>query len=137
MSGDGQVSTPKRRRLHTIARRRARPNTRTPHNSLMELGHMDKKISAEDWRHVLQLMPRVNQRLAQKRRELGAAHVRECWRRGVINGEPDQFFVAEGSLTLGALPSDLSMLDLWRDPATKKAFPGAFMVLIAGDKAHG
>jgi len=95
---------------------------------------MDKKISAEDWRHLLELMPQVNRRLAEKRRELGADHVRECWRRGVLNGEPDQFFVAEGAITLGAWPSDLSMLDLYLDPVTKRAFPGAFLVLLHGDQ---
>jgi hypothetical protein len=97
---------------------------------------MDRKIKAEDWRQVLALMPQVNQRLAEKRRELGVDHVRECWHRGVIKGEPDQFFVAEGSITLGAWPSDLSLLNLYLDPATKRAFPGAFLVLINEGKIH-
>lgn len=98
---------------------------------------MDRKISAEDWRHVLELMPQVNRRLAEKRTELGAAHVRECWRRGVIEREPDQFFVAEGALTLGAWPSDLTQLSLYIDPSTRRAFPGAFLVLLANGVQHG
>lgn len=96
---------------------------------------MDNKISADDWKHLLGMMPQVNRRLVDKRRELGAEHVRACWKRGVIDREPDQFFVAEGSITLGAWPSDLSMLDLYRDPTTKQIFPGAFLVLIAEKQA--
>ena len=97
---------------------------------------MDRKISAEEWRQVLALMPQVRQRLDEKRRTLGAEHVRECWRRSVLEGEPDQLFLAEGALTVGAWPSDLSILEPWIDPATRKAFPGRFLVLVEGDITH-
>lgn len=97
---------------------------------------MDRKINAEDWRQVLALMPRVNARLAEKRRTLGAEHVRECWRRSVVEGEPDQLFLAEGPLTVGAWPSDLSILEPFIDPTTRRAFPGCFLVLLQGDKVY-
>lgn len=97
---------------------------------------MDRRISAEEWRQVLALMPQVRQRLDEKRRQLGADHVRECWRRSVVEGEPNQMFLAEGPLTIGAWPSDLSILAPWIDPATHRAFPGCFLVLLQGDTPH-
>lgn len=39
--------------------------------------------------------------VTQRRRELGDAHVSECWRRGVIEREPGWFFAREGALAVG------------------------------------
>lgn len=46
-------------------------------------------------------MPGVARLIGEKRRLLGAEHVNECWRRGVIEREPGWFFAREGALAVG------------------------------------
>lgn len=46
-------------------------------------------------------MPGVARLVAEKRRTLGAAHVNECWQRGVVRGEAGWFFAREGTLAVG------------------------------------
>lgn len=45
-------------------------------------------------------MPGVARLVAERRRELGNAHVAECWRRGMA-GEPGWFFAREGAIAIG------------------------------------
>jgi len=45
-------------------------------------------------------MPGVTRLMAAKRAQYGAAHVAECWRRGMA-GEPGWFFAREGALAVG------------------------------------
>lgn len=47
-------------------------------------------------------MPGVARLIAEKRAKWGNDHVNECWRRGVLNMEPDWFFAREGALAVGA-----------------------------------
>lgn len=47
-------------------------------------------------------MPLVPARIKALRQEHGDAHVNECWKRGVIAGEPGWFFARQGSVAIGA-----------------------------------
>lgn len=63
---------------------------------------MDKKeAKANRWAWLPTMMPRVAVLLAEKRRELGAAYVSECWERGVVKLEPGWFYAREGPLAVG------------------------------------
>lgn len=64
--------------------------------------------AANRWAWLPAMMPGVAQAMARKRAELGAAHVNECWKRGVIDREPGWFFAREGALAVGTP---------WPDPA--------------------
>ncbi len=59
---------------------------------------MDRK---RDWSWLPAQMPGVARIVADKRRLLGNAHVNECWRRGVEQGEAGWFFAREGPLAVG------------------------------------
>jgi hypothetical protein len=59
---------------------------------------MDKK---QDWSWLPAQMPGVAKLMASKRAELGADHVRECWKRGVVQRERGWFYAAEGALAVG------------------------------------
>lgn len=60
------------------------------------------------WAWLPAAMPGVARLMAQRRRELGDAHVAECWRRGVLMGEPGWFFAREGALAVGAPPDHVA-----------------------------
>lgn len=53
-------------------------------------------------------MPGVVKLMADKRAEMGADWVNECWKRGVLEGLPGWFWASEGALSVGTL---------WEDPA--------------------
>ena len=58
-------------------------------------------------------MPVVTDMVRRNRRQHGDAHVNECWKRGVINGEPGWFFAREGTLAIGTpWKDDPVMVDL-------------------------
>lgn len=46
-------------------------------------------------------MPGVARLMAEKRVKFGAEHVAECWKQGVINGQPGWLFAREGTLAVG------------------------------------
>ena len=64
---------------------------------------MDKGQSkaVNRWAWLPAAMPGVARLMAEKRRELGDAHVNECWKRGVLQGEAGWFFAREGTLAVG------------------------------------
>ncbi len=63
---------------------------------------MDKaKAVANRWAWLPTMMPGVQRLLAEHRLKLGHAHVQECWRRGVLLGEPGWFYAREGALAVG------------------------------------
>lgn len=74
---------------------------------------MDKKAEQSKWAWLPTAMPKVAQMLADKRSTLGAAHVQECWKRGVLNCEPGWFFAREAGLSVGVPWGDLA--ELWSD----------------------
>lgn len=53
------------------------------------------------WAWLPAAMPGVTRLMAEKRAELGDAHVTECWKRGVLQMEPGWFFAREGALAVG------------------------------------
>lgn len=53
-----------------------------------------------------QYMPGVASLMKDKKAELGAAWVNECWKRGVLNCEPGWFFASEGALSVGVMWDD-------------------------------
>ena len=55
----------------------------------------------KDWSWLPTAMPKVAQLVAEKKKAYGAAHVSECWKRGVELGEPGWFFAREGGLAVG------------------------------------
>jgi hypothetical protein len=79
----------------------AREQTQTFISQQKERGQMDKQKEPGKWAWVPALMPGVTRLMAEKRRDLGPVHVRECWRRGVELGEPGWFFAREGPLAIG------------------------------------
>lgn len=69
----------------------------------------EEKRNRWDW--LPAQMPGVAKQLADMRRELGDAWVSECWKRGVVKGEPGWFFAAEGALMVGVLGDDPAVLE--------------------------
>lgn len=63
-----------------------------------------------DWLPVF--MPGVAKLMAEKRAELGDAWVNECWKRGVVEGEPGWFFASEGPIIVGVLQDQPAMIAL-------------------------
>jgi hypothetical protein len=62
---------------------------------------MDKAEQQGRWAWVPALMPGVARLMADKKREMGAAHVNRCWERGVVRREPGWFFAREGAVAIG------------------------------------
>jgi len=85
---------------------------------------MDKKQdSRERWAWLPKAMPAVAQLVAERRVEYGAAHVSECWQRGMA-GEPGWFFAREGPIAIGTpwLPEQdatLAELTSWQRTSTQ------------------
>ncbi len=78
------------------------------------------------WDWLPQHMPGVAALMREKRRTLGDAHVNECWRRGVVLGEPGWFFAREGVLCVGVLPAD----ELLAQFATAPGIPGQAVLVL-------
>lgn len=67
---------------------------------------MDRKTNeVRRWDWLPAAMPGVARLMLEKRVLHGAAHVAECWRRGMA-GEPGWFFAREGAIAIGT-PWDL------------------------------
>jgi hypothetical protein len=62
---------------------------------------MDKAEQQGKWVWVPLLMPGVAKLMAEKKLQLGRAHVNKCWEYGVIRREPGWFFAREGALAIG------------------------------------
>lgn len=79
-------------------------------------------------------MPGVARLLADKRRELGAAHVNTCWAHGVVKAEPGWFFAREGALAVGVPWPEIADVAGWQ------ITPGQALVCLrdvgAADGAH-
>lgn len=99
---------------------------------------MDKKGPKDEkqpgkWAWLPAQMPGVARLMAEKRRELGNAHVNECWERGVLKLEPCWFYAREGPLAVGtpwAEPGQAPRDDIPQFSATQA-------VLMLREVAHG
>ncbi len=74
-----------------------------------------------------QFMPGVAKLIREKRAQMGDAHVNECWRRGVMAGEPGWFFAAENRLSVGIPP--VGMAEAFFEQIHPK-YPNACMVYM-------
>lgn len=74
---------------------------------------MDKKNQAKDWSWLPAQMPGVAKLMAEKRTQLGADHVRLCWRRGVVEQQPGWFYASEGALAVGTPWADDPVIAQW------------------------
>ena len=54
-----------------------------------------------DWSWMESFMPGVVSMIKERRAAGLGKHVNECWKRGVIKGEPNWFFAREGSVCIG------------------------------------
>lgn len=81
-------------------------------------------------------MPGVAKLVRERRLQLGDAHVDECFRRGVIQGEPGWFFAREGTISIGVLEvgRDVPEFELLHVTATQAML--VTRLLEAADGAH-
>lgn len=87
---------------------------------------MDRAKKSWDWIH--EHMPGVVALIKKKRAEGLDAHVNECWRRGVVLGEPGWLFASEGAVSIG-----VPARHLVEDPtlqAMREAFPTRALLLL-------
>jgi hypothetical protein len=96
-------------------------------------GHMDKKIQ-NNWAWVSSVMPNIAVMVKEKRILYGDAHVDECWRRGVVLGEPGWFFAREGAVAIGT-PDQLC--DGMHLISRQIGFPQAPLLMMMESKEHG
>jgi hypothetical protein len=101
---------------------------------------MDKKkqeIGSWGWLPVA--MPKVARLIADKRREVGDAHVRECWKRGVVEQQPGWFFAREGALAVGTPWPDIADVAGWQVTQTQAMviLRDAPAAVVAAGAAHG
>lgn len=82
-------------------------------------------------------MPRVAALMKARRAQDGDAHVNECWRRGVVAGEPGWFFAVEGALAVGVPDAAWN----WREWPEMAKVPshvsGALLMLKTKEVSHG
>jgi hypothetical protein len=93
-------------------------------DGLMDKRQESGKSGAFDWMPAA--LPKVAALMKDKRTEFGAAHVSECFRRGMA-GEPDWFFAREGGVAVGTPFAADSVLAAWQTHAIK---PGQALVLM-------
>lgn len=79
---------------------------------------MDKR-QKQDWSWMKQAMPKIAEMVADRRREVGDAHIRLCWQRGVVEQQPGWFYAREGAIAVGTpfigneIETVLSELGAW------------------------
>lgn len=71
-----------------------------------------KEKAVNRWAWLPELMPGVARQLAELKAKHGPEHVNECWRRGVVDRQPDWFFAREGAIAIGTPPTDPELLAL-------------------------
>lgn len=88
---------------------------------------MDSKAK-NNWSWLPLVMPGVASMMKEKRALFGDAHVDECWRRGVVLGQPGWFFAREGAVSVGTPASLCDELD---QIGCAVGFPRAPMLMLA------
>lgn len=82
------------------------------------------------WEWMTQHMPRVVALMRGEREAGRGSQLNECWRAGVVRGEPGQFWASEGRVSVGTAPAgELVPAELL--PLLQK-FPGAAVLMLAG-----
>lgn len=80
---------------------------------------MDNTKPANKWAWLPMAMPGVARLLADKRREVGPAHVAQCWQHGVIEQQPGWFFAREGALAVGTPWPEIADIAGWQITPTQ------------------
>ena len=89
---------------------------------------MDKgKEKQNRWGWLPAMMPGVQKLLAEKRKTMGAPHVNECWRRGVVLQEPGWFYCREGAIAVGTP---------WGEPIANYTASQALVMVRDVEPAH-
>lgn len=88
--------------------------------------------SANRWGWLPEAMPNVARLIRERRQLLGAAHVNECWQRGVIQREPGWFFAREGALAVGTPWDDPQLANFAALQVTSTQ-----ALLVLKEPAHG
>lgn len=92
---------------------------------------MDKG-EERDWSWLPAQMPKVAKLIAEKYAEFGKAHVNNCWKHGVVNGESGWFFAREGALSVGTP---------WDDPVlanfAAQSIKSGQALLVIKEPEHG
>jgi hypothetical protein len=96
---------------------------------------MDGKQQKRGWQWMAEHMPRVVALLKEERAAGRGAHVDECWRRGVVGGEPGMFWAREGAVSVG-LPPDRAPVPP-EVLALLAAWPDAVVLMLAGQMVGG
>jgi hypothetical protein len=78
---------------------------------MREEGQMDTRTK-QSFGWLKDQMPKVAQLIADHRAKHGPEWLAECWKRGVVQGEPGWFFACEGVLAVGAVWDDARVLAL-------------------------
>jgi hypothetical protein len=89
--------------------------------------------SKSNWSWLPAMMPGVARLMADKRKALGNAHVNECWRRGVVLGEPGWLFAWEGSIAIGRT-TDTELLTLFAGISAANRHP--IMLVLANPPSN-
>lgn len=91
---------------------------------------MDIKAK-NNWSWLPAAMPTVSKMMKEKRALYGDSHVDECWRRGVLLGEPGWFFAREGAIAVG---SPARLCDELNGVGIEAGFPRAAMLMLMEPK---
>ena len=97
---------------------------------------MDKEkeeARKQRWDWLPQHMPGVVKLMSEKKRELGPDWVNECWRHGVVQGEPGWFFAGEGALMVGTMWDDAAVIAFAAARVTRSQ---ALVVLRPKEASH-
>lgn len=81
---------------------------------------MDRREEKQDWSWLPSKMPAVVAMVKEKREAYGNRHVDECWRRGVVDGEPGWFFAREGALAIGTPTAMCDDIEAMAPPGCKR-----------------
>jgi hypothetical protein len=89
-------------------------------------------VPAQRWDWLPALMPGVAGLMKAARQRDGDAHVRECWKRGVLQREPGWYFAREGAIAVGVPWAEIADLAGWQVTRTQ-----AVLLLRPKERAHG
>lgn len=90
------------------------------------------------WDWMTQHMPRVVSMMKAEREAGRGSQLNECWRAGVVRGEPGMFWATEGKVSVGTPPAQ--QLVPREVMALMQAFPGSAVLMLAGQivgEEHG
>lgn len=83
-----------------------------------------------NWAWMEQHMPRVVSMMKAEREAGRGSQLNDCWRAGVVRGEPGMFWASEGKVAVGTPPAQqLVPVEVM---ALLQAWPGTAVLMLAG-----